>query len=275
MDKTALGCLIVLATLTAGEGARGEAASAPAALAPPAATIPAPLGTTTMFPYEQQRLLAPYNPNGGLAYVTRGVPREGSVPVVVFLHGMNAYGQMHMGFGAPFTDLRTVVDALVGAGRVAPLVLAAPTHTRGAFAARRMWPDFDIEDFLAATEAAVGGAVHLDRTRVVVVAHSGGACNPGHGVFSPSVRRASPLAVLAIDTCLYDDVIPELASLADDVPLRFYWQRQWARPVEMLTDTCSSCTIEEITDLPQKPSPHLAILPEALARALPDVLAPR
>jgi hypothetical protein len=186
---------------------------------------------------------------------------------------MNAYGQMHMGFNAPFTDLRNVVDALVGAGRVVPFVLAAPTHTRSAFAARRMWPDFDLGDFLDATEAALGGAVHLDRARVVVVAHSGGACNPTGGIFSPSVRRASPLAVLAIDTCLYDDVIPELATLAGAAPVRFYWQPQWNRPVDALADACPSCTIEEIADLPQKPSPHLAILPEALARALPDVLA--
>jgi predicted dienelactone hydrolase len=270
---TWLSILASLAVLGAGGGAEAAGIEAPAAPALAPAPRP-PLGTTTLFPYEQQRLLVPGNGSGGLAYVTSGADAEAKLPVVVFLHGMNAYGHMHMGFGAPFTDLRTVVDGLVLSGRVGPLVLAAPTHTRSAFAARRMWPDFDLSDFLDATEAALGESAHIDRSRVVVVAHSGGGCNPGGGIFASSVRRASPLAVVAVDTCLYEDVIPELASLAEAVPVRFYWQRAWARPVDELVEACPTCAVEELTDLAPKPSPHVTILPDALDRALPTLLAP-
>jgi len=250
------------------------AAAGVSASSPATPSSPAPRGTTVTFPYEQERLLQPTHGPGGLVYLPKGAAGDAPLPVVVFLHGMNAYGHLHMGFGAPFTDLRTVVDGLVEGKRTAPFVLAAPSHTKGAWAARRMWPELDVAHFLAASEAALGGAARIDRSRVIVVAHSGGACNPDGGLFAPSVRKLSPLAVLAVDTCLYDDVIPRLASLAEEVPLQFFWQRTWDRPVETLTDTCPRCAIWEMGDLAPKPSPHLTILPPALEQALPDLLTP-
>jgi hypothetical protein len=87
------------------------------------------------------------------------------------------------------------------------------------------------------------------------------------------VRDAHPLAILAIDTCVDERVLPEFANVAAAVRFRFYWQRGWRRPVSDLARTCEHCEIDEI-DLPPRPNPHNAIVAEALRKALPEFLPP-
>ena len=231
-------------------------------------------GTTTTFPYRQKTLLYSRNPAGALAHVTSGAAHGASLPVVVFLHGMNRDGIVHPWFGSPHGDLRAVVEPLVRAGRVVPFILAAPTHTRNATGARWMWPDFDLADFLDATDAALAGSARVDRSRVVLVGHSGAGCNPSGGLLGDGVLRAHPFAVVAIDTCIDDDVTPRLAALAESAKLRFYWHRSWRRPVGDLAAACATCTIEEVVDLPPRSIPHVAMVPAVLVRALPELLPP-
>ena len=233
----------------------------------------APSGATFLFPYQQRRFLYSRNAKGGLAYVTSGAARGASLPVVVFLHGMNPDELVHPWFGPPYGDLRPVVESLVTSGKVAPLVIAAPTHTRYATGATVMWPHFDLEDFLATTEAALGGAATIDRTRIIVVGHSGAGCNASGGILAESVRRARPRALLDVDGCVNETVAGALAQASQATPVHFFWQRTWARPVSELANACPACKVEEITDLAGS-SPHVAILPEALNRALPSLLPP-
>lgn len=223
---------------------------------------------TITFPYRQKKLLYSRNGPGGLAYVTPGASRGATLPVVVFLHGLNPDAQVHMWFGPPHGDLRGTVDALVASGQVAPFVLAAPTHTRFATGARVMWPDFDLADFLDATQAALGESARLDRARVIVVGHSAAGCNPAGGILSKSIARAK--AVLAVDTCVDEPTAGALASLAKETSVRFYWQPRWQRPVEELADACPACKFERVPDL--GPLGHDAILPATLRRALPELL---
>jgi hypothetical protein len=230
------------------------------------------LGATVTFKYEQRRFLYSRNGPGGLAYVPRGAPADEPLPIVVFLHGMNPEGIVHMWFGPPYGDLRPVVDDLVASGRAAPFVLAAPTHTRFATGAAVMWHDLDLADFVDATERALGGAAHVDRERVVVVGHSGGGCNPTGGIFAEPRRGRAPLEVLAVDTCIDDKTIPAFAELSRRTRVRVYWQRTWTRPVGELERACAACKVEEIADL--GPAGHVRILPEVLRRALPEILPP-
>ncbi len=230
-------------------------------------------GSTTTFPYRQRTLLYSRDPAGALAHVTSGAAHGASLPVVVFLHGMNRAGVVHPWFGSAHGDLRAVVEPLVGAGKVAPLILAAPTHTRNATGASSMWPDFDLGDFLDATDAALAGAARVDRSRVVVVGHSGAGCNPTGGLLGEGVLRARPFAVVAIDTCVDERVTPRLAALAEITNVRFYWHRSWPRPVADLAAACPSCTIDEVVDLPPRAIPHAAMVPEVLRRALPELLS--
>lgn len=252
---------LVAAILLSGAVGRAEVASARA-------------GETILYPYRQRQFLYSRNGNGGLAYVTSGATHGATLPVVVFLHGMNADEQVHMWFGPPHGDLRSVVDPLVASGKVAPFVLAAPTHTRYATAANVMWTHFDLADFLDATDIALRGAARVDRSRVIVVGHSGAGCNPAGGLLGEGVRSAKPLAVLAVDTCVDEHTVPELATLASSTRLRFFWQRTWPRPIADLERVCERCQIEEIAETTSA-QPHATILPEALRRALPELLPRR
>ena len=262
MSRFALGATLVIASLLVGAGGHAK----------PVQTAPRAPGTTITFPYEQRRLLHSRHGNGGLAYVTSAeVERGASLPVVVFLHGMNADGQMHPWFNSPYGDLRTVVEPLVSSGSAAPFILAAPTQTRFATGATVMWPRFDLGDFLDATERALDGLAHVDRERVIVVGHSAAGCNVEGGVLGDRVRTSKAMAILAIDTCVDDRVIPELAATAASTRVRFYWQKAWARPIEALSSACESCAIEEIELTPARTA-HSAIVPEALRRALPELL---
>lgn len=204
--------------------------------------------------------------------MSSGARRGASLPVVVFLHGMNVDELVHPWFGPPHGDLRPVVDALVVSGKVVPVVVAAPTHTRYATGATVMWPRFDLDDFLGATEAALGDLATLDRARVIVVGHSGAGCNPSGGILAESVRRAKPLALVDVDGCLDGPVRSALGLASTAAPVIFFWQRAWARPLAELESACPACRVEEITDLAAGTSPHDAILPEALRRVLPELL---
>jgi hypothetical protein len=258
--------------LVVGDGRAESAAHAHAAVA--SSTEQTSAGATVVFPYQQRRLLYSRNAAGGLAYVTSGATRGASLPVVVFLHGMNPDEIVHPWFGPAYGDLRPVVESLVEAGTVTPFVLAAPTHTRYATGATVMWPRFDLDDFLDATEAALGATATLDRTRVVVVGHSGAGCNPSGGILAESLRRAKLLAVVDVDGCVDDTVLSPLAEIATSTPVRFFWQRTWARPMSELASACPACKLEESSELPPGASPHNAILPDALRRVLPELLPP-
>ncbi len=255
---------LLAASVLAGADVRAQGAEEPAA----------PTGTTHTFAWDQERLLRDPRTPGGLAYLTVGVSKGAPQPVVVFLHGMNPYGEVHMSIApsvARPVDVRAVLDGLVLAGRIPPVVLAAPSHNKGSFAAVRMWPDFDLRAFVDATEAALGGA-RLDRDRIVVVGHSGAGCNPEGGILGERMVRGAPLAVVAVDTCLKEPLLPSYLALAEAVPVRFYWQSAWKRPLlPDLAAECRGCVVEEIPDLPVKTA-HAVILPAALERALPDLL---
>lgn len=248
-----------------------EGAETDTTIRPPIPPAP-PSGTTITFPYQQKRFLHARNPNGALAYVPQGTPAGATLPIVVFLHGMNADGQVHPWFGPPYGDLRKVVEPLVSSGKVQPFILAAPTHTRQANAAAVMWPAFDLEDFVDATEIALDGVAHVDRSQLFVIATSGGGCNPNGGILGPGVRNAMPNVVVAIDTCVDDRVIPEFVTLAEATDLRIYWQRGWPRPISELARACEHCNIEEIDGFAPKTNAHLAIVPEATRRALAAIL---
>jgi hypothetical protein len=227
-------------------------------------------GATVLFPYHQRRLMYSRNPNGGLAYVSAGAVRGAPLPVVVFLHGMNSDERIHPWFGPPYGDLRPLIESLVASGKVAPLVVAAPTHTRYATGATVMWPRFDLDDFLGATEAALGDTWKLDRSRVLLVGHSAAGCNATGGLFAERPRDRKLLGLIDVDGCLDDSIATQLAEAASSTRVQFFWQHTWPRPTAELPQLCPACKVVEIVGLPSGTSPHLSILPAALRRVLPE-----
>lgn len=269
-SRLAFGLALAAASfLVAGHG---RADDAPPAAPRSAVSGSVTSGPTVVFPYRQRRLLYSRNARGGLAYVTSGATHGATLPVVVFLHGMNPDGLVHPWFGPPYGDLRPVLESLVASGKVAQLVLAAPTHTRYATGATVMWPQFDIEDFLDATDVALGDLAKTDRTRVIVVGHSAAGCNVAGGIFTESVRRAKPIALVDVDGCVDAGTTALLTQASASTTVHFFWQHTWVRPMSELESACPACKLQEITDLPAGTSPHAAILPEAIRRVLPELL---
>lgn len=227
-------------------------------------------GESVTYRFDQKRYVYSRQAAGSLAYVPSNVDAGATVPVVVFFHGLNPDEKLHPELDGSAFDLRRVVDALVRDGKTAPFVLAAPTHSRLATGTRAMWHDFDLDRFLAATQAAVGTRATIDRSRVVLVGHSGGGCNPSAGMLAPNVTVQ---AILAVDTCLDTEVSQRLLTLAQRTDVRFFYQRGWRRPFEAFEESCRDaehCSAQEIGDLGA--NPHREILAEALRAALPKVL---
>jgi len=243
---------------------------------------PAPQGSgkyfSTQFEFEHRRYMFSREAPGSIAHVAGGQPGQ-TLPLVVFLHGMNADQNVNLWMGSGPGNLRDHVDAWVRAGDVSPLILAAPTHTRYALAANLMWPDFDLAEFITATESALAGRAHVDPTHVIVVGHSGAGCNPRGGIYSPELVKnpAAVTAVVAIDTCVDADVVPAFDALSKGTKVLYFWQPAWSRPVDDLTKICdapgASCSVQEISGLPG--NPHNTVLPTALGRALVALLPAR
>lgn len=257
---------LVAATTARAPEARAEDADA---VAPPPRDV--------TFPFAQRTYMTSKHGPGAFAHVTPGVPAGATVPVVVYLHGMNKEGRVHPRLDGGVDDLRPVVDQLVRSGATTPFVLAAPTHVRFARSAKVMFPAFDLDAFVDAAEAALGGRARLDRARVVVVGHSGGGCNVDGGLLA-AARRGRAMAALAVDTCLepaHEEALLEAARATD---LRVYWQRGWRRPFEAFAPRCEAegqCRVEELDEETLAPgNPHVNALPVALERALPELLPP-
>lgn len=233
-------------------------------------------GETRTFAYRQKKFLFSREGPGALVHVPEGTADGATLPVLVFLHGQNKDRHMHPRFDGAPDDLRKIALELRTQGKTAPFLIAAPTHTRYATGATVMWPTFDVEHFLDATDAALGGRARTDRAHVVVVGHSAAGCNPNSGLFAagalPKVR-----AVVAVDTCLDAEICRAYLALAPKTELQIYWTTTpgWRRAFPDLEREClepsHACRVTEVRDLPSGTAPHDAVLGEALRRALPGL----
>jgi hypothetical protein len=223
-------------------------------------------GTTVHFPYEDDRYLLPSQHDGGTVYVPDSASAaDRPVPIVVFLHGINPEGDLHVWMEGDH-DLRPVVDALTSGG-VEPFVLAAPSQTKEAGRGRYLWPDFDVDDFVAHASRAASRHVDVDMHRVYVVGHSGAGCNTDGGIAAAAhATRARVRGVLAVDTCMDQDAGGALARIPPRVPVWVTWQNQtWPRDVDEFRDALGSAALRvriQRLDV-HGPDPHEAIVPRA------------
>ncbi|WP_437675437.1 hypothetical protein [Sorangium sp. So ce131] len=211
------------------------------------------------------------------------------LPVLVFLHGTNTAQIKHrwMG-GGQEGDVRQIAAQLMESGQIPPIVVAAPSAVLPAAAgvARTSWPAFDLGTFLDATAARLRGVATLDRTRVLVAAHSGGGCNTAGGI-ATALRVSPPAhAALAIDTCMDVELAPLLAQAAPATHVVVSWQTMtWAkRPLRDFAlafqraaeaPPAAPGVLRELEHLhPTEPMPHDAMVPLVLRRWLPPLLSP-
>jgi hypothetical protein len=243
-----------------------------------AATAPAE-AKTLYFEHEDARFLYRYQRNGGAALVPEGAPREQRLPLVVFLHGTNSTAETHLWLGGGGKDLRPLAKGLIDSGQVEPFVLAAPSQTKNAALAAKVWQGFDLHRFVDDVARATAGHVQIDRERVVLAGHSGAGCNPGGGLAADfwSAGSPLPLALVSIDPCLDRKMGAALARRPAEVPLLLWWQpalwvRQPAKFAAALLQHKPEQRVDRVLELPPMgPNPHDAILPIALESALREL----
>ena len=173
---------------------------------------------------------------------------------------------------------------LVADGMIVPLLVAGPSQTRNATRPWDMWEAFDLTAFLAALEPALDAAAapRVDRSRVVLVGHSGGGCNLRGSILS-SRGRAAASAILAIDTCFDARVAAALRDAPPTTHVWAYWQTSsWERDVDgfrrafLAPPAAPTDAVDRRAERApiEGPGAHDAILPWALRRALPKLLGP-
>jgi hypothetical protein len=239
-----------------------------------------------VFPYRDADFLSPGEVGGGIVVVPDPVMQGASAPLVVLLHGVNLDQVLHMWFGTRgYPDVAALSAHAIASGASIPFILAAPSQTKGAASGRRMWQDFDLDDFVGAVGRALGARAAIDRDAVYVIGHSGAGCNPDGGLLRVA-RAASmivPRAILAIDTCMDEDSGPALGSAPESAKVVVRWQPEiWPRPLDRFRTTfgiaaalsghaepvlqCVNGLVEPV---------HVTILLDTFTTALPAILAGR
>jgi poly(3-hydroxybutyrate) depolymerase len=171
----------------------------------------------------------------GLVVVPDAVSVGARAPLVVFLHGLNQDGPLHKWMGAKGNpDVSAMLASLQAEGKAAPFLVAAPSQTIDASKPWGMWAGFDLADFVQKTEAALGSRAVVDRSRVVVLAHSGGGCNVhGSALLAASAKAPAPYAVVLADTCFDRGVAETLLKAAPSTRVHtFYQTASWERDFE-------------------------------------------
>ena len=202
---------------------------------PPPPPLPLPLdGTSYEYQYDgldvghkERAWLGRAFVHSSLATVT-GKPS----PIVVFLHGMNTelIKYRWMG-GGQEGDVRRIVAELMEAGSVAPMIVAGPSTLDRVTASNAvlLWPAFDLDGFLDRTAERLAGVATIDRSRVIVVGHSGAGCNIRGGLATALRAKTVPFANLVIDTCMATDFAKDLARAPPATNVIVSWQSiSWA-----------------------------------------------
>jgi hypothetical protein len=234
---------------------------------------------TVYFPHQDARFLYHFQKKGGAAVVPEGVSSTEPLPLVVFLHGTNPIAEPHLWLGGGGRDLRPLVERLIRSGQVKPFVLAAPSQTKNAGLARKVWQGFDLNLFVDDVVRATEGRVVIDRTRVVLAGHSGAGCNPSGGLAADfwSAGTTLPIALVSIDPCLDRKMGGALARRPVEVPLLLWWQpaiwvREPAKFTAALLRDKPEARVDRVLELPPMgQNPHEAILPVALESALREL----
>lgn len=264
--RTAAALAIALAASLAAPGVPAQKQKKP----PP----PPPLeGTTYDYDYDGKVDGHPERRWLGRVFVPKKAAEKAAspLPVLVFLHGTNAEKIKYrwMG-GGQEGDVRRIVSEMIDSGQVPPMLVAAPSSIdpNTIVNAGLSWPAFDLDNFLDRTTERLAGTAVIDRARVIVAAHSGGACNIRGGLASALRARNTPvLAGFSIDTCMLFDLAKELAHARPSMHVVVTWQTlSWDREF-------SGFRTYFTREMKKAPSPDPGVLRELYQESQPGPMA--
>ncbi|MFO0588935.1 MAG: hypothetical protein U0441_15400 [Polyangiaceae bacterium] len=250
---------------------------------------PAPLdGTTVDYAYDGKDIGHTERAWLGRAFVHKkaAADPEKALPLLVFVHGLNTELIKYRWFGGGNEgDVRRVVQELIEAGQIPPMIVAAPSTVtpQNAVVAATSWMGFDLDHFVAKTEEALKGKAKIDKTKILVAGHSGGGCNIKGGI-ATALKAKNLHAVLSIDTCMGTDLATALAQTKKATNVVVTWQAiTWqTRPLKDFrtvferevkkspADAGVLRTLDFMT--PTIPSPHDAMVSLTLKKYLPLLL---
>lgn len=225
---------------------------------------------TVYFHHQDEQLLLPNQEQGGAAFFSEKLSAGRAVPLIVFLHGTNEDGELHLWLGGGERDLRPVASELMRSRRAPPFVLASPSQTRGAAQPRTLWSSFDLSEFVQDVERATAGRIKVDRGKVVLAGHSGAGCNPTGGLAASPTKAIKPAAIVSIDPCLDAELGAAFAQRPATLPLTVFWQSAvWPRSPDRfwaaLTADKPAQRVDRMTKLAVSgATAHDAIVPLAL-----------
>lgn len=229
--RVAFGAALLVA-LWSGAPLRAEAPKAGAPRAP-ASARPVPMPPSKYFAFGASQYVAPQEAKtAGLVMTPQGVAPGTKLPVVVFLHGLNERGPLHMWLGSPGRpDLRSV---FARAMQERPFVLVAPSQTIHADDPWKLWDALDASALVAAAASALEGALVLDSDQIFVVAHSGGACNLHGGALGAAISAAPArvAGLVVLDACFDVKTAARYLQIPPQVPIWVRYQTDsWDRDI--------------------------------------------
>jgi hypothetical protein len=252
---------------------------------------PPPLdGTTIDYAWDGKDISHPERAWLGRTFVHRTALADASAkrPLLVFIHGLNTERIKYRWMGGGNEgDVRRIVAGLVEAGKIPPVIVAAPSSIVPSAVTNAVtsWPAFDLDRFVEETQKALGGTASIDPSRILVAAHSGGGCNTRGGIATAIGGKTKVFAALSIDTCMLPDMAKVLATTRNDMHVIVSWQTlSWAkRPFGefravftkgMAEHPAASGFLRELEHVqPREPMPHDAMVGLTLDRWLPVLLA--
>ncbi len=250
---------------------------------------PAPLdGTTYDFTYDGKDVGHTERAWLGRSFVHKKAAADPvkALPLLVFVHGLNTelIKYRWMG-GGNEGDVRRIVAEMIEAGQIPPMLVAGPSSVvpQNIVVAQASWMAFDLDHFVAKTEAALKGVATIDKTKIIVAGHSGGGCNIKGGI-ATAIKAKNVHTVMSIDTCMGTDLATALAQAKKSMNVIVSWQAiTWAnRPLKDFrtvferevkkspADTGILRTLDPMT--PNIPSPHDAMVGLTLKKWLPVLL---
>ncbi len=225
--------------------------------------------------------------SGRIFVPERALDRTESLPLVVFFHGLNRELIPHRWMGGGNEgDVRRIVGELVGAGTIEPALLAGPGSVAPAAVSRgASFPAFDLTRFLDRVDERLRGTARVDRSRIVVVGHSGAGCSERGGIVTARSLEPPPLAVVSIDTCMGGTLATALAGASPRTHVVVTWQTaSWERNFRHFRDLFEKergkhpedpGVARALEQLPALPRAHDATVAQTLDRWLPRLLPPR
>ncbi|MCP4674789.1 MAG: hypothetical protein GY854_04595 [Deltaproteobacteria bacterium] len=149
--------------------------------------------------------------NGARVWVPSEANCEGGFPLIVYLHGCmrskSAAPHRHFGDNSRFDVLNTARE-LLSSGSIEPVIIAAPSQTRGNATWRgsphspcgpSLWGQaFEIDAFIEQVKENLPTGVNI--SSVSIAGHSGAGCYLRSGIFS-ALHEIEFYAVGSFDTC--------------------------------------------------------------------------